>query len=538
MRQLFPRTTRTRRSSALSAVLPTLLAVLLLTLPARAQAGAAAKMAADSPRAALDQFLQQGHDGHFDEASRALQLPANVPAEDAPRLARRLLFVLDRYIVFDLSQISGESQGNPNDGLTPDTEEIGHITLRAGVEEPVRLVRVETPKGQRWLFSEATVGRTDRWFSTLRDRWILERLPTALLRAGPGDILYWQWIGLLSLALVSWFLGFFLARITKAILGHLVKKTETKWDDAVLERIGGPLTLAWLIGVAAILLPLLGLPAGDETSARSVLQGGLYVVFFWALLRSVDVLIQVLRESSWSVQHEAAHSLLPLGGRVLKAVVLALAIVTALSAFGFPIASLLAGLGIGGLAIALAAQKTVENLVGAFSIGADQPFKHGDYIKVGEHSGHVEVIGLRSTRLRTLDRTIVTIPNGQISEQRVETFAVRDRVRLNLTVGLVYGTTRAQMLQILEGFERTMRGHPRCWPDTVVARFAGLGESSLDVEVLCWCNSSNYDDFRAFRQEVLLGFMDVVEKAGSGFAFPTRTVHVVEEHAASETKKG
>jgi MscS family membrane protein len=305
----------------------------------------------------------------------------------------------------------------------------------------------------------------------------------------------------------------------------------------VLERVGGPLTLAWLIGVAAILLPLLGLPSGHETSVRSVLNVGLFVVFFWALLRSVDVFMQVVRESDWIMQHEAAHSLLPLGGRVLKVVVLVLAVMTALSAFGFPIASLLAGLGIGGLAIALAAQKTVENLVGAFSIGADQPFKHGDYIKVGETAGHVETIGLRSTRIRTLDRTIVTIPNGQISEARVETFAVRDRVRLNLTIGLVYGTKREQMLAILEGFERTMRGHPRCWPETVVARFAGLGESSLDVEVLCWCNSSDYDQFRAFRQDLLLGFMDVVEKAGSGFAFPTRTLHVFEEQAASEAKK-
>jgi len=505
-----------------------LAAALLLATAARAgQTGPAAHVAPDSPRAALAAFLDHGHEGKFAEAARSLQLPPETPAEEGTRLARRLLFVLDHYILFDFSQISGESEGRQDDGLTPDTEEIGHITLRSGVEEPVRLVRVEAG-GARWLFSAATVARTDKWFSTLRDRWILERLPVALLHAGPLDILYWQWLALPLLLLVAWFLGFFLARITRAILARLVAKTEATWDDAVLARIGGPLTLAWLIGVAFALLPLIGLPAAEEAFARSVLGTGLFVVFFWALLRSVDVFIQVVQESDWTSEHEAARSLLPLGGRVIKVVVLVLALVTALSSLGFPVGSLLAGLGIGGLALALAAQKSVENLVGAFSIGMDQPFKEGDFIKVGDHSGYVESIGLRSTRIRTLDRTLVTIPNGHISEQRVECFAPRDRVRLTLTVGLEYGAKREQMLSVLEGFEHVMRSHPRCWPDTVVARFAGLGESSLDIEVLCWCNSSNYDEFRAFRQEVLLGFMEVVEKAGCGFAFPTRTVHMFE----------
>src|SRR5690349_13131236 len=141
---------------ALRAARPALLAALLLVPGARAgQQTPAVKVAHDSPRAALSNFLDLGHDGKFDEAAKSLQLPAGAPADDGPRLARRLLFVLDRYIWFDLSQVSGESLGKLDDGLTPDTEEVGHITLRSGVEEPVRLVRVEGPGGARWLFSEA-----------------------------------------------------------------------------------------------------------------------------------------------------------------------------------------------------------------------------------------------------------------------------------------------------------------------------------------------------------------------------------------------
>jgi len=218
---------------------------------------------------------------------------------------------------------------------------------------------------------------------------------------------------------------------------------------------------------------------------------------------------------------------MPLGGRIIKIIVFVLALVSALASLGLQVGSLLAGLGIGGLALALAAQKSVENLVGAFSIGMDQPFKEGDFVKLGEHSGHVESIGLRSTRLRTLDRTIITIPNAQVAEQRVENFAPRDRIRLALTVGLEYGATREQVGRILAGLEAAMRKHPLAWPDTIVARLANLGASSLELEVLCWARTADFGEFRSFREELLLSFMEVVEKEGSALAFPTQTVHVV-----------
>ncbi|MBM3984160.1 MAG: mechanosensitive ion channel family protein [Planctomycetes bacterium] len=516
---------------------------LLLAAPAFArvpQAGSSSsasdQVASDSPRAALEGFLDKARAGDFEAAARWLELSADAPSGDGPRLARRLRFVLDHHVWFDMSQVSGESGGRADDGLTPDTEEVGAIRSRAGVDEPVRLVRVEDAAGARWLFSAATVARVDHWFGRLPDRWILEHLPRPLLQAGPFDILAWQWIALPAALLAAWFLGWFLARFTRSVLARLVARTQATWDDAVLARIGGPLTLVWLIAVLHLLLPLVGLPAPVEETARQMLRAGLFFVVFWALMRSVDVAVQVVAESQWTEQHPAARSLLPLGGRVLKMLVLALAVVSALSELGFPVASLVAGLGIGGLALALAAQKTVENLVGAFSIGMDQPMKEGDLVRIGEHMGHVEMIGLRSTRLRTLDRTLITIPNAQVSEQRVESFAARDRIRLATTIGVEYGTTRAQLARILAGFERVMRGHPHIWPETVVARFASYGESSLDIEVLCWFQTTDYNEFRVCREEVLLGFMEVVEQAGSAFAFPTRTVHVVGAGAAAPPK--
>jgi MscS family membrane protein len=211
--------------------------------------------------------------------------------------------------------------------------------------------------------------------------------------------------------------------------------------------------------------------------------------------------------------------------RATQIAVMAMAVVAVLSDIGYPVASLLAGLGIGGLALAFAAQKTLENLFGSVSISVDRPFQVGDFVRVeGGLVGTVEELGLRSTRIRTLDRTVVTIPNGKLADQRIETFAARDRCRLFFPMGLVYSTTAEQMRAVLSGVDALLRGHPRAWPDGIGVRFVGLSPSSLDVEVVAWFDTANWDEFQAIRQDLLLGVMDVVERAGTAFAYPTQTV--------------
>jgi len=201
-------------------------------------------------------------------------------------------------------------------------------------------------------------------------------------------------------------------------------------------------------------------------------------------------------------------------------------LIVILSEFGYPAASLITGLGVGGVALALAAQKTVENLFGSVSIGVDKPFRVGDFVKVEDVAGTVELIGLRSTRIRTLDRTVITIPNGRLADMRIESFAPRDRIRLSFKLGLIYETTAAQMREVLEGIERSLRDHPKIWSDSLVVRFESFGDSSLNIQVMAWFTTSDFNEFQLIRQEVLLQFMDVVEKAGTSFAFPTQTVHL------------
>jgi MscS family membrane protein len=360
------------------------------------------------------------------------------------------------------------------------------------------------------------------------DSWLRGNLPRSLQQRGPKGLRVWQWIALPLLALAALALGSLLARLMRRVLVKIASRTPVRWDSLLAERVGGPLSIAWAVVVLYLTVPWLGLrPSADEW-VSSVLRGLLFAAFFWMLARSVDVAGESIAGSPWGRTRAASRSLVPLGSRVAKLVVLALAVVALLSQLGYPVASLLAGLGIGGIALALAAQKTVENLFGAFSIGADQPFAEGDTIKFEDVTGTVEDIGLRSTRIRTADRTLVTVPNGRLADTRVESLSARDRMRLFCVLGLVHDTTSAQLRGVLAGLEHVLRVHPSIWSDNVSVRFIALGPSSLDIEVNAWFKVSA-DDFPLCRQEVLLRFMEVVEAAGTKFAFPTRTVHLVDK---------
>jgi MscS family membrane protein len=356
-------------------------------------------------------------------------------------------------------------------------------------------------------------------------------MPPLLDTYGPLGLTWFQWLLLAGIVTAGIVLGNVTGTLVRAIVGRIVRRTRSTWDDELLKRLAGPLSAALGLAVGAGLLPLTGIPDSAGNVAYEVIRAAYGFVFVWTLLRIVDVGFHILGKSMWA-QSGTSRSLLPLGSRVFKAALLALATVAVLSDLGYPVASLIAGLGIGGLALALAAQKTVENLFGAFSIGVDQPFRVGDTVKVEDFMATVERIGLRSTRFRTLDRTIVTIPNGKLADSRIESYTARDRIRLALIVGLVYGTTEAQTRQVIDGFMRVLKNQPKLFPEGVVVLLRGLGASSIDIEVIAAFATGDFGEFQRIRQEVLLQFLRVVEDAGTSIAFPTQTVHVTGKSAS------
>jgi len=385
-----------------------------------------------------------------------------------------------------------------------------------------------------WRFTRGTTSRIPALYEALPGRWAMEHLPAPLLRPGPFELLWWQWAAIPLLLLSAMLMGALASRLVRSTFKIVVTRTHSGWDDALVARLAAPLTAALTLAAASLLLQGLALYPPAAQASQRVLRSGYFLIVFWSLARLVDVLQQVLSHTHWATTSPSSRALLPLGARVVKVIVFAIAVVAVLSLLNYPVASLIAGLGLGGLALALAAQKTVENLFGAFSIGVDQPIREGDFVKVDEFVGTVEAIGLRSTRFRTLDRTIITIPNGRLADMRLESFTARDRLRLSTVIGLEYQTSAGQLREVLAGLERVLRAHPRIWPDAVVVRFREFAASSLDIEIMAWFLTADWGEFQAIRQEILLQFMDVVERAGASFAFPTQTLHIASMPALQE----
>lgn len=478
-----------------------------------------------SPRAALQEFLRHANAGDWEGAAEYL---ATSPAqrERAPVLARRLKTVIDQRLALDLASVSPLVTGDTLDGdLTGDY--IATLTGADGREEPLRLVKLAGPP-VRWKFAQSTVSRVDGWFEALGNSWIRERVPRTLLGEGPLSIYWWQWIGLAVilpvLLLVAWALG----ALMRNVLGRLVRRTATDWDDILLANMRGPFRL-WAAALAAA--PLFGILDLNPRAAgflSSMSRGLALIALFWALLRIIRLGQNRLQNAAWDTGREAqARTLVPLVGNLLRVTLGIVALLVALAQFGYPVGTLLAGLGIGGIAVALAGQKTVEHLFGSVSLAADKAFRVGDWVRAGTTEGEVQRIGLRSTSFRTIDRTVVRIPNGRLADERIETFGERDRILFRTDIDLTYDTTPEQIEQIRGAIEAALRAHPLIWPDVVRVNVVAFMESSIRLNIVSWFQTTDLNTFLRLRHDLFLEFMRIVRDGGASFALPSRTIYHV-----------
>ena len=205
-------------------------------------------------------------------------------------------------------------------------------------------------------------------------------------------------------------------------------------------------------------------------------------------------------------------------------VVLFAASLVILRNLGVNLTPALAGLGVGGIAVALAAQKTLENVIAGASLIFDGAVNEGDFLKVGETLGEVEHVGLRSTRIRTLDRTIVSVPNSQIANISLETLSARDTFWFHPVVGLRYETTTEQLRRVIDGIRRLLADHPLVDQASIRVRFIRLGSFSLDVDVFAYLRARDWNHFLEIQEQLLFSVMNIVQDAGTDVAFPSQTL--------------
>ena len=351
-------------------------------------------------------------------------------------------------------------------------------------------------------------------------------LPESFFRIHFLGLLLWQWVGLLLMVLLAYILSWITTWLIYRIGRSVVSRTKTEIDDKFLDVTVKPFRL--IIGLVFFTLGALFLKLSVPVHQllTSLVKGLAIAAVAWLLLRLVDELSDHAKRRFEQEGRRAAVAMIPLGVRTLKFVLVALAVIAVLQNFGFQVTAIIAGLGVGGIALALAAQKSLENLFGGATLVMDQPVRVGDFCRFGDRIGTVEDVGLRSTRVRTLDRTVVSVPNAEFSQIQIENFAKRDRIRLYCVLGLRYETSPDQLRYVLTELRKLLIAHPQVSPDPARIRLVGFGACSLDLEVYAYILTADWNEFLAVREDIFLRMMDIVKQAGSGFAFPSQTTYL------------
>ncbi|MCL4686656.1 mechanosensitive ion channel family protein [Myxococcota bacterium] len=476
-----------------------------------------------TPRSAVEGFLTAGRADDWERAAEYLDLRHLRAAERDERgreLARDLKGVLDRTLWVDLAELSEDPAGLRDDGLPAQRDLVGRIDA-VQPPVPVYVDRVRRDDGVRiWKIASVTLREVPALAEQFGDGLLAEYLPEIFLTWSFLEIRLWQWIGLMILlgaaALVSWMIAWIAARILSPL-----------WRRVPVVRVMiAPLAMLIGIGCFSGWRLLLGLSLPAERAVGGLIRIGVVLALTWMGFRLVNAAEGVLAGRASRLGNPAAASMLTMGRRAAKTLVLLIALLGVLQNLGVNITALVAGLGVGGLAVALAAQKSLENLFGGITIVADQPVRVGDFCRFGDQVGTVEDIGLRSTRIRTLDRTVVTIPNAEFSSLQLENFAARDRFWWKPKLGLRYETTPDQMRWVLVEVRKLLYSHPRVDPDPARVRFVSFGAYSLDIEIFAYIHAADVSEYLEIGEDLNLRIMEIIANAGTGFAFPSQTLYV------------
>lgn len=518
-----------------------LLLVMAATAPARAQEAPAGNEAApavladtygrETPRTAVTGLVKALGEQDYARAANYFQIdPPTTPSatKAAANLALRMQTALDNGgSLIPFAGLSNDATGRIDDNLPADQEQVG--TLRFDDKEvPLLLTRGEVAEGQQvWRISQGTVQQ------------LRKNTPKPTVQPPSDDITKTQvagaplvdWALLLGLAAASFIALRLLAGLILYSLRKVVKDREQSPAFRFTHAALPPLSL--LIAVMGFYAYAETLPVSIVARQTLLRYAGIvaWIAFAWFALRFVDAISRLAISRMQRSQRRQAVSVITLLRRTAKVVLSAFALVAILDTFGIDVTTGIAALGIGGIALALGAQKTVENLVGSVTVIVDRPVQVGDFCKVGDVVGTVEDIGMRSTRIRTNDRTVVTIPNGSFSSLQIENFATRDRFLFNPVIGLEYGVSAEKLRGAVDLIEGVLKEHPLVDKDGR-ARFTRFGDSSLDIEIFAYILVTDFVESLGVKQELLLTMMERLEKAGFGIAFPTRTLHLKPEPLA------
>jgi len=524
----------------------------------------------DSPRDTLESFLRTS--GELSDA--ILQYRSKKSVELAQHIA-----VLSGQVValIDMSAVPSASRRERGAETAmvlldvfgriepPVLEEVPDVKAIANDEGPVvwhvpnTLIKIapieEGPRKGEFLFGADTVRAAPRFFRGIEDRPLTPRMPfdtwTDMSRQITGPLIPAWLVQAVPKPLMSTWLDtpawkvllmisvYAVALLLAILLHRLLRRIEPADRlNRLLLRMVMPIAVlaavTWPILTISRNLNLSGSAAYIDEFTQTIL---IYVAWAWLSWLFVRAVFEAVIRSPQISDESYDANMLRLVSSILGVIGIILILGVGGHELGLPVMSILAGFGIGGLAVALAIRPTLENLIGGFTLYFDKPVRVGDFCTFGGQTGTIEKIGIRSTQIRAMDRTLISVPNAQFADMQLVNWARCDQMLINEVIGVRYETTPDQLRFVLAKIREMLHSHPRIDPHTVRVRFAGYGDSSLNIDLRVYARTREWNDFFAIREDVFLRIYDIVTGAGTSFAFPSRTLYLGRDDGLDESAR-
>jgi MscS family membrane protein len=475
----------------------------------------------ETPRAAVLGYFRAVNAADWEQATEYLDLrnlPGGLSDADGPELARKLKVVLDRTLWVDIEALSTDPKGHSDDGVASYRDWVGRLKLD-DEQIDILLQRVPDGSGGRiWKISNKTVGDIPRLYESYGygpiGEWLYQLLPEYEFLG----LQTWQWVMLAGL----FAFGYAIALVLTWLLAFMIRRSQSALREELSGFTTGPIRFLIMVLFVRALFDTIS----PSVTALAIAEGQtlLTIVMTWVVISIVEIIRRNLANRMEARGAHQAKVLLRPAATAVKILIVVIAGMIWLENLGFKATTLLAGLGIGGLAVALAAQKSVENIIGAITLYAASPVRVGDFCRYGDKLGLIDEIGLRYSRIRTLDRTVVTVPNAALAEMHLENFMERDKVWFHPQIRLRYDTTPDQIRYVLVEVRKMLYAHPKVDPDPARIRFSGFGEHSLDLDIFAYIPTRDFDEYLEVAEDINLRIMDIVAQAGCVLAVPTQTL--------------
>ena len=480
------------------------------------------KLKRDTPRSSLSAFLSTTRDGDLKKASEYLDfgmLASQLTEAVKEEYAQDLRIILDRALWVDLSMISDNPEGT-DENLLPESQElITTLNTSDGNVVDILMQRVSLPTGLKvWKFASSTVKIIPKLYKEYGYGKIGDKLSDIFPAYTFMHLELWQWAFLIIIISGA----FLIAYISTKILALILKKTNLSLKNQLAYFSEHALRLFLFLLIARICISLLKPPA----VIRAIMQA--QTLFLLSIIWLACSLLGILRDY-WA-QKLGEHNkmttavILKPATNLVRLVLIIVIIMVWFENIGLNATTIITGFGIGGLAVALAAQKSIENFIGAVTLHASAPVKLGDFGKFGNYIGSVEFIGLRYTCIRTLDRTLVSIPNAVFVDMYLESFTERDKIRYSPVIEIDKSTSPEQLRKILTALREMLENNTMVEKESHRVRFKTIGDYSLDLTIVAYIMTNIYSDYLKIAEDLNLEIIDIIHKEGASLAIPSRNI--------------